>query len=75
MTAAPSQLRKTRRGWTAIRLEDMPDLVTVDQAAEWLGCSVVTVRRLVKAGKLARVKVGRLDRIPRATLQKLQEQQ
>ena len=58
-----------------LRLESMPDLVTVDQAAAWLGCSVVTVRRLVKAGTLHRVKVGRLDRIPRKALEKLQEQQ
>lgn len=52
----------------------MPDLVTVDQAAEWLGCSVVTVRRMIHAGKLKRVKVGRLDRVPRLALERLQEQ-
>jgi len=59
----------------AMRLDTMPDLVTVDQAAEWLGCSVVTVRRLIHAGKLKRVKVGRLDRVPRVALERMQEQQ
>lgn len=56
---------------SAVRLEHMPDLVTVDEAARWLGCSVVTVRRMIAAGKLKRVKVGRLDRVPRAALERL----
>lgn len=55
------------------RLDTMPDLVTVPQAAEWLGCSVVTVRRLIAAGKLKRLKVGRLDRVPRSALERMQE--
>lgn len=59
----------------AIRLETMPDLITVDQAAAWLGCSVVTVRRMIHAGKLSRVKVGRLDRVPRAALERMREGQ
>lgn len=67
MTSSTPALVKTRRGWV-VRLEDMPDLVTVDQAAAWLGCSVVTVRRMIHAGKLPRVKVGRLDRVPRLAL-------
>jgi len=70
MSTPTPQLHKTRRGWT-IRLEDMPDLVTVDEAARWLGCSVVTVRRLIHAGTLKRVKVGRLDRIPRTELDRM----
>jgi excisionase family DNA binding protein len=57
----------------AIRLETMPDLITVDEAADWLGCSVVTVRRLIRAGTLTRVKVGRLDRIPRTALERMRE--
>lgn len=56
-----------------VRLEALPDLVTVEQAAEWLGCSVVTVRRLIRAGTLTRVKVGRLDRIPRTALERMRE--
>ena len=56
-----------------VRLEALPDLVTADQAAQWLGCSVVTVRRLIRAGRLTRVKVGRLDRIPRTALERLRE--
>jgi excisionase family DNA binding protein len=58
-----------------LRLDGMPDLMTVEQVAEWLSCSVVTVRRLIRAGTLTRVKVGRLDRIPRTALEKFQDQQ
>ncbi len=56
-----------------VRLEELPDLVNPDQAAQWLGCSVVTVRRLIRAGTLTRVKVGRLDRIPRTALERMRE--
>jgi excisionase family DNA binding protein len=56
-----------------LRLDTLPDLVTVDETAAWLGCSVVTVRRMIRAGKLRRVKVGRLDRIPRTALERLRE--
>ena len=71
-----SRRRSSHAGETVsagLRLEDMPDLVTVDVAAEWMGCSVVTVRRLIHAGTLKRVKVGRLDRIPRTALERMQE--
>jgi excisionase family DNA binding protein len=50
------------------RFEDLPDLVTVEAASAWLGCSVVTVRRMIAAGSLRRIKVGRLDRISRVSL-------
>jgi excisionase family DNA binding protein len=73
MRTGTPQLRKTRRGW-AVRLDELPDLLTIDEAADWLGCSVATVRRLVKSGELRRVKVGRLDRIPRKALERLQEE-
>ncbi|MBN1629920.1 MAG: helix-turn-helix domain-containing protein [Thermoleophilia bacterium] len=56
---------------STMRLDTMPDLITVYQAAEWLGCSVVTVRRMIAAGKLKRVKVGRLDRVPRLALERM----
>lgn len=56
------------------RLEELPDLLTADQTANWLGCSVVTVRRMIRAGTLTRVKIGRLDRIPRNALEKLRDQ-
>jgi excisionase family DNA binding protein len=56
-----------------LRLDTLPDLVTVEDTAAWLGCSVVTVRRMLRAGKLRRVKVGRLDRIPRTALERLRE--
>jgi excisionase family DNA binding protein len=55
------------------RFDALPDLVTVNDTAAWLGCSVVTVRRLIRAGTLTRVKVGRLDRIPRTALERMRE--
>lgn len=51
------------------RLDTLPDLVTVDEAATVLRCSPATVRRLIHAGKLKRLKVGRLDRLPRIALE------
>lgn len=57
------------------RLEDLPDLPTVDETAAWLGCSAGTVRRMVRDGRLPRVKVGRLDRIPRPALERIREGQ
>jgi len=53
------------------RLEDLPDLPNVDETAAWLGCSPGTVRRMIRDGRLPRVKVGRLDRIPRSALERL----
>ncbi len=53
------------------RLEDLPDLIDVKQAAAWLGCSVITVRRMIAAGRLKRIKVGRLDRVPRRALENI----
>ena len=40
----------------------------VHDAAGWLGCSVPTVERLTRAGKIPSYKVGRLRRYRRADL-------
>ncbi len=55
------------------RIEEMPDMLTVDEVAAWLGCSVGTVRRMIHAGTLARVKVGRLDRVPKKELVRVRD--
>lgn len=53
------------------RLEDLPDLPTVDEVSAWFGCAPSTVRRMIRDGRLPRVKVGRLDRVPRAALERM----
>lgn len=42
---------------------DIPNLYTLDGAAERLACSPKTVRRMIADGKLKAVRVGRLIRI------------
>lgn len=54
-------------------LDELPDLATVEETAAWFGCSTGTVRRMIKDGRLPRVKVGRLDRVPRVALQRMRD--
>lgn len=51
-----------------MRLEEAPDLLTRQEAAELLRVSLTTLTRLTKAGQLGYVKVGRQVRIPRPAL-------
>jgi len=46
-------------------------LLTVAEVAEALGFSVPTIRRWIKLGKLAIVKVGRSTRVTRASVERL----
>lgn len=50
------------------RVADGDGLIDVHDAARLLGCSVPTVERLVRDGKIPSVKVGRLRRFRRADL-------
>jgi excisionase family DNA binding protein len=45
-----------------------PQAVSITEAATALSCSRSTIYRLLDAGHLRRVKVGRLSRIPTAEL-------
>jgi excisionase family DNA binding protein len=47
-------------------------MVTMQQAAERLGISLRTVKRMTAAGGLKSVKIGRLRRIPEAEVQKIE---
>jgi excisionase family DNA binding protein len=47
----------------------MEDLLTLAEAAEALRVSQATVRRLIDAGELRGVRVGRLWRVPKAALE------
>ena len=46
-------------------LDNMPDIVTVKQLAEFLQVSDITIKRAIKSGKLEAFKVGRDWRIER----------
>ncbi len=50
------------------RLAEGEGLIDVHEAARLLGCSVPTVERLVRHGKIPSVKLGRLRRFRRADL-------
>lgn len=52
MSAAPKATTKTRR------MPDIADYMTTEEAAEKLGFHVISIRRLVRDGKLKGVKVG-----------------
>ena len=47
----------------------MEELLTIEQVAKHLVVSVSTVRRLIDAGELRGVRVGRLWRVPRAAVE------
>ena len=47
----------------------MEELLTIAQVAKHLQVSVATVRRLIDAGELRGVRVGRLWRVPKAALE------
>lgn len=51
-----------------MRLEEAPDLLTRQEAAELLRVSLTTLTRLTRAGQLGRIKVGRQVRIPRTAI-------
>ena len=50
------------------RIEDLPDVLTVQQVAEVLQCSDKHVYDLAAEGAIRRIKVGRLVRIPKSAL-------
>lgn len=49
-------------------MDSLPPILNVDDVAEVLGVTSNTVRKLVRNGDLACVKVGRLIRIPKKKL-------
>ena len=48
------------------RIEDLPDVITAEQAAAVLQCTTNHVYALCREGRLPSRKVGRLVRIPKA---------
>lgn len=54
----------TRR--TAI--DDLPELLTVEEAAVWLAIGRGTVYELVRRGDIGSIRLGKLVRVPREAL-------
>jgi len=49
-------------------IDDYPDLMTVNEVAEYLRCCSKTVYELIRAGKLQRYMVGRQIRVVKTSL-------
>lgn len=50
------------------RIQDYPDILTVEETSELLGTCTKTVYNMIKRGELKTQKVGRLIRIPKSYL-------
>jgi excisionase family DNA binding protein len=49
-------------------LADLPEMLRVEEAADWLGISKGLVYTMVRNGEIPHCKFGRLVRVPRAAL-------
>ena len=50
------------------RFDSFPDVLTVPEASELLGVCTKTLYKLIREGKIKKVNVGRLFRIPKANI-------
>lgn len=55
-------------------LDNLPDVITIKQLAEFLQVSEITIKRAIKAGDLKALKVGRSVRIERGSVMEWLEQ-
>ena len=53
---------------------DLPEILTIDEVAEYLRYSRKTIRRMIDDGRLAGVMLGRSWRIPKQALAAMLEQ-
>lgn len=49
-------------------IDDYPDLMTVEEVAEYLRCCTKTVYEMVRSGQLQRYMVGRQIRVVKSSL-------
>jgi excisionase family DNA binding protein len=49
-------------------VSDLPELLTIDEVAEWLGIGKGLVYEQARRGQLPSVRLGRLIRVPRSAL-------
>lgn len=54
-----------------LKTEDLPEVLTPEQAAEYLQVSRETIYRYIHRGQLMAVKLGRIYRIPRDSLEQM----
>lgn len=52
-------------------MTQLPDLMTIQQVADYLQVSISTVRRMLDDGRLPSVKLGRARRIPKEAVAEL----
>lgn len=52
-------------------MTQLPDLMTIQQVADYLQVSISTVRRMLDDGRLPSVKIGRARRIPKEAVSEL----
>lgn len=52
-------------------LDNMPDLLSVQEAAEYFGISNQYIRRQIKAGKIVAISIARKYRIPKTEIYKM----
>ncbi|OGL26555.1 MAG: hypothetical protein A3G44_15610 [Candidatus Rokubacteria bacterium RIFCSPLOWO2_12_FULL_73_47] len=52
-------------------LAELPELLTIDEAAAWLRLGRNGAYELVRRGEIKSVRLGRLLRVPRAALEEL----
>jgi len=50
------------------RIQDYPDILTVEETGELLGVSTKTVYKLIKEGEIKTKRVGRAFRIPKSNV-------
>ena len=63
-----SMLPLDTKGGVSLGLDNLPDIVTVKQLAEFLQVSEITVKRAIKGGELKAFKVGRDWRIEKESV-------
>lgn len=55
-------------------LDNLPDVITIKQLAEFLQVSEITIKRAIKAGDLKALKVGKSVRIEKESVMEWLEQ-
>jgi excisionase family DNA binding protein len=61
-------------GTGVVRVADLPELPTVAQVADVIGCGQRLVRSLIASGALEQVRLSRYVRVKRSSVERLVEQ-
>jgi len=52
------------------RFEELPDIMTVDEVATWLGVGRATLYELIRVGRFPHLRFGRTIRVPKKGLER-----